>query len=106
MIVLGVFRSVPERRTFIQTLDLARANNAAAPQPPNMQGQQLTEWLTADEAAQHLKVKTRTILLWVRQGKVKGYPLSGTRRRVWRFQRSDLNAMLTKPSVPCGQGAQ
>jgi excisionase family DNA binding protein len=83
-----------------------RANNAAAPQPPDMQGQQLTEWLTAKEAAQHLKVKTRTMLLWVRQGKVKGYALSGTRRRVWRFLRSDLNAMLTEPSVPCGQGAQ
>jgi len=83
-----------------------RANNAAAPQPPTMQGQQLTEWLTAEEAAHHLKVKTRTILLWVRQGKVKGYALSGTRRRVWRFLRSDLNAMLTNPSVPCGQGAQ
>ena len=83
-----------------------RANNAAAPQPPTMQGQQPTEWLTAEEAAQHLKVKTRTLLVWVRQGKVKGYALSGTRRRVWRFLRSDLNAMLTKPSVPCGQGAQ
>ncbi len=108
--VLGVCVGVLERRNTIQTLQRPeppfRANNAAAPQPPNMQAQQLTEWLTADEAAQHLKVKTRTMLLWVRQGKVKGYPLSGTRRRVWRFQRSDLNAMLTKPSVPCGQGAQ
>jgi len=84
----------------------ARASTAAAPHPPNMQGQQLAEWLTAEEAARHLKVKTRTVLLWVRQGKVKGYALSGTRRRVWRFQRSDLNAMLTGPSVPCGQGAQ
>src|SRR6266481_3036750 len=83
-----------------------RANNAAAPQPPTMQGQQVTEWLTAEEAAQHLKVKTRTLLLWVRQGKVKGYALSGTRRRVWRFLRSDLNAKLIEPSVPCGQGGQ
>ncbi len=83
-----------------------RANNAAAPQPPTMQGQQVTEWLTAEEAAQHLKVKTRTLLLWVRQGKVKGYALSGTRRRVWRFLRSDLNAKLIEQSVPCGQGAQ
>jgi excisionase family DNA binding protein len=71
-----------------------------------MQGQQVTEWLTAKEAAQHLKVKTRTMLMWVRQGKVKGYALSGTRRRVWRFLRSDLNAKLIEPSVPCGRGAQ
>jgi len=29
------------------------------------------EWLTAAEAAHHLKVKPRTLPLWVRQGKVK-----------------------------------
>ena len=29
-------------------------------------------WLTAEEAAAYLKVKPRTLLLWVRQGKVKG----------------------------------
>jgi excisionase family DNA binding protein len=52
------------------------------------------EWLTSDEAALHLKVKPRTLLLWVRQGKVKGYKLSGTRRHVWRFLRADLDAAL------------
>jgi len=36
------------------------------------------EWLTAVEAAQHLKIKVRTLLLWVRQGKVKAFALSGT----------------------------
>ena len=62
------------------------------------------EWLTAPEAAQHLKVKVRTLLLWVRQGKVKGFALSGTKRRVWRFQRQDLDAALMEspvlPSIP------
>jgi excisionase family DNA binding protein len=53
-----------------------------------------TEWLTATEAAQHLKVETRTLLLWVRQGKVRGYKLSGTKRHVWRFQRADLDSVL------------
>jgi len=52
------------------------------------------EWLTAAEAAEHLKVKTRTLLVWVKQGKVKGYALSGTDRHVWRFLRSDLDAGL------------
>jgi excisionase family DNA binding protein len=37
-------------------------------------------WLTAAEAAQYLHVKARTILLWARQGKVKAYALSGSRR--------------------------
>ncbi|MBZ5720716.1 MAG: helix-turn-helix domain-containing protein [Acidobacteriia bacterium] len=58
-----------------------------------------SEWLTAVEAAAYLKVKVRTLLLWVRQGKVKGYALSGTQRCVWRFQHCDLDAMLTQPSV-------
>ena len=52
------------------------------------------EWLTAAEAAQHLKVKRQTLLFWVKQGKVKGYKLSGTKRHVWRFQRADLDAAL------------
>ncbi len=57
------------------------------------------EWLTAAEAAAYLKVKVRTLLLWVRQGKIKGYALSGTKRRVWRFLRADLDAKLRSPSV-------
>jgi len=58
-----------------------------------------SEWLTAAEAAGYLKVKVRTLLFWVRQGKVKGFALSGTQRRIWRFRQNDLDAMLTKPSV-------
>ena len=58
-----------------------------------------SEWLTADEAAKHLKVKPRTLLLWVRQGKVKAFALSGTKRLVWRFQQADLDAALLESSV-------
>jgi excisionase family DNA binding protein len=64
-----------------------------------------SSWLTAAEAAEYLKVGKRTLLLWVRQGKVKGYPLSGTKRHVWRFRRPDLDAILVGPSVPCSKGA-
>jgi len=39
------------------------------------------------------------MLLWARQGKVKGFTLSGVRRHVWRFRHVDLDAMLTGPSV-------
>ncbi len=63
-----------------------------------------SEWLTALEAARYLKVKKRTLLLWVRQEKVKAFALSGTKRRVWRFQRKDLDAALREfhvlPSNP------
>jgi excisionase family DNA binding protein len=53
-----------------------------------------TAWLTAEEAAAHLKIKTRTLLLWVRQKKIRGYVLSGITRRVWRFRKVDLDTML------------
>lgn len=58
-----------------------------------------SEWLTAMEAAAYLKVKVRTLLLWVRQGKVKGFALSGTKRRVWRFRQADLDATLMESAV-------
>jgi excisionase family DNA binding protein len=58
-----------------------------------------SEWLTAEEAARYLKVKKRTLLLWVRQGKVKAFALSGTKRRVWRFRVQDLDAVLLESVV-------
>jgi excisionase family DNA binding protein len=58
-----------------------------------------SEWLTVTEAASYLKVKPRTLLLWVRQGKMKAFALSGTKRRVWRFRQADLDAALLESSV-------
>ena len=57
------------------------------------------EWLTASEAAGYLRVKPRTLLMWVRQGKVKGFALSGAKRHVWRFRRADLDAILLESPV-------
>jgi excisionase family DNA binding protein len=59
-----------------------------------------SDWLTAGEAAEYLKVKKRSLLLWVRQGKVKAYALSGTKRRVWRFRREDIDSALFANVVP------
>ena len=59
----------------------------------------LPKWLTAEQAAEYLQVETRTVLTWVRLGQLKAYPLSGTKRKVWRFLFADLDAMLTGPSV-------
>jgi len=53
----------------------------------------------ATEAAQHLRIKTRTLLMWARTGKVKGYVLSGTDRITWRFRVADLDATLLQPVV-------
>lgn len=67
--------------------------------PAHFEALPAAEWLTAGEAAQYLKVKVRTLLLWVRQGKVKAFALSGTKRRVWRFRRQDLDAALLESPV-------
>ena len=56
-------------------------------------------WLTAAEAAQYLRVKTRTILKWAKQGRIPAHPLSGSRRITWRFLKSELDAMLALPSA-------
>ena len=56
-------------------------------------------WLTAEEAASYLKVNPRTLLVWARQGKIKGHVLSGTKRHVWRFRQLDLDATLEPPAV-------
>jgi excisionase family DNA binding protein len=61
------------------------------------------EWLTAKEAAAYLKIKTRTLLQWAREGKVPAHRLSGVQRCVWRFLRTELDAMLLPSSaVPAG----
>jgi len=57
------------------------------------------DWMTTAEGARYLRVKHRTLLLWVRQGKLKGYALSGTKRRVWRFRRADLDQALLAKST-------
>jgi excisionase family DNA binding protein len=60
-----------------------------------------SDWLTASEAAAYLKVKPRSLLLWVRQGKLQAYALSGTKRRVWRFRKEDLDsALFASPVIP------
>lgn len=64
------------------------------------------EWLTASEAASHLRVNTRTLLRWVRERKLKGYALSGTKRRIWRFLRDDLDSTLLQQSSPIEISAQ
>ncbi len=58
-----------------------------------------TKWLTANEAAQYLKVKPRTILAWAKQGRIPGHSLSGAQRITWRFLKAELDAMLALPSA-------
>jgi excisionase family DNA binding protein len=65
-----------------------------------------SQWLTATEAAQYLKVKPRTLLQWVRDRKIPAHKLSGVQRCVWRFLRSELDAILCPSSADAAEGRQ
>ena len=54
-----------------------------------------SEWLTAAEAAQYLRVAHRTILGWAKSGKIPAHRLSGTRRCTWRFRADELDGAIT-----------
>ena len=58
-----------------------------------------SQWLTAAEVASYLKVKTRTVLKWAKEGRIPGHPLSGSKRVTWRFLKTELDAMLALPSA-------
>jgi excisionase family DNA binding protein len=66
------------------------------------------EWMTVKEASAYLKVTSASLLRWVREGRINGYKLSGTKRHVYRFLARDLDLALTgRPSAdtPATQGA-
>lgn len=85
------------RSVLVSMHPVNRAEKGARSFQPHRQ----TEWLTVNEAAEHLRVKARTLLLWTRQGKIRGYALSGTRRRVWRYLRTELDAAVLGRPVLC-----
>ena len=58
-----------------------------------------TEWLTANEAAEYLKVQPRTVLKWAKEGTIPAHSLHGSKRITWRFLKSELDAMLSSPSA-------
>jgi excisionase family DNA binding protein len=59
-----------------------------------------TRWLTATEAAAHLRVAHRTILHWAKTGKIPAHRLSGTHRCTYRFRADELDAaIMTPPSA-------
>jgi excisionase family DNA binding protein len=65
-----------------------------------------SQWLTANEAAQYLKVKPRTLLQWARERKIPAHKLSGVQRCVWRFLRPELDAILCPSSADSADGRQ
>ena len=45
--------------------------------------------LTVDQVAEHLKVSERTVLNWLRAGRLRGYRLGGPKAG-WRIEPADL----------------
>jgi len=56
-----------------------------------------SQWLTAREAAQYLRVAHRTVLEWAKDGRIPAHRLSGTARVTRRFLRSELDAAMMAP---------
>jgi excisionase family DNA binding protein len=62
----------------------------------------MEDWLTVEEGASYVKVPKRTFLNWIRNGTIKAYTLSGTKRRVYRVRKQDIDdGLLQKPVVQC-----
>jgi excisionase family DNA binding protein len=53
----------------------------------------MSPWLTKSEAADHMRVTTRTIDAWVAAGKIQKYNVGGMQSV--RFARAELDALLT-----------
>jgi excisionase family DNA binding protein len=63
-----------------------------------------TQWMTAVEAAEYLKVQPRTILKWAKAGTIPAHALSGCQRVTWRFLKSELDGAMLKPPSAAGLG--
>lgn len=64
------------------------------------------DFLTCNEAADYLKIKPRTLQAWARQKRVPAHRLTGNQRVVYRFLRSELDAMLGVSSAGSAEGRQ
>jgi excisionase family DNA binding protein len=56
---------------------------------------QQVQWLTASEAAAHLRVAHRTVLVWAKMGRIPAHRLSGAQRVTWRFRADELDAFMS-----------
>ena len=57
-------------------------------------------FLNADEAAQVLRMDSRTLVRWARLGQVPAHPLGEGKRRLWRFIESELIHWLEQRGTP------
>lgn len=78
-------RAVPGAATRFERPLVVREPNAMPVQPAE-------PFIDASEAATFIKLHRKTLLRLAREGSIPAHPLTGSRRRVWRFLRSELDA--------------
>ncbi len=61
-------------------------------------GDQLSPWLTREEAAAYARVTAGTVDRWARDGKITKYRVTGTRSV--RFLRTEIDACMTPEPEP------
>src|ERR1700722_4235065 len=70
---------------------------------------QFEPYVDAETVARFLSVTRRQVLELARAGKIPAHPLQGSRRRVWRFKLSEVDAAVSsgpcKPPTPHEEGA-
>jgi excisionase family DNA binding protein len=61
-------------------------------------------YVDADAVASFLSIKRRQVLELARAGKIPAHPLLGSRRKVWRFRLSEVDAAVVsgirQPPIP------
>jgi excisionase family DNA binding protein len=62
------------------------------PEVTGIAGEPTESFIDASEAAAFVKLHPKTLLRLAREGSIPAHPLTGNRRRIWRFLRSELDA--------------
>ncbi len=73
------------------------ASGSAALDPAYKNGK---HFLNADEAADVLRMDSRTLVRWARLGQVPAHPLGEGKRRLWRFIETELISWLAERGTP------
>ena len=63
----------------------------------------VTLFLDANEAAQVLRMDSRTLIYWARRGYVPAHPMGEGKRKLWRFVEHELIEWLTAQGTTTGR---
>jgi hypothetical protein len=70
---------------------ISLARNNETPEP----------YVDAEVAAKYLSIEKRVLMDRARSGQLPGHPLPGSKRRLWRFKLSELDASMQMQSAAC-----